>query len=408
MESLGKVEFVKDILLGLHLNSTLVDYGNQTIPHTVDKGLRALIYQTKDYAKVLTNSFKQVKDNTIYRFFDEYNCCYLFLKIPNENKCFFVGPYLNAIISEKSILRWLENKQSPDSIKNQVIAYYNGLPLMEEENLLLSVMSALGKSLWGSIDSFSMEYIDYSIPDNARPIEISQSAGAVSMQGLTLTAIEQHYANERILMQAVSKGELHKVNAITPAVFNNGTEERLPDSLRNRKNYLIILNTLLRKAVEKGGVHPYHIHIFSSSYAKKIEEVLSIEESLNLQSEMIREYCLLVRHRSIKDYSFYVGKAMTLISYDLTADLTLKSIAEKLKVNSSYLSSLFSKECGCTLTSFVTDKRLEEAVRLLLTTNKTVLEISAECGFNDCHYFIRCFKKKTGLTPLIYREKNFA
>ena len=61
----------------------------------------------------------------------------------------------------------------------------------------------------------------------------------------------------------------YKVNAIASAVFNNGTEERTSDTLRNRKNYLIILNTLLRKASESGGVHPYFIHIFSSKYAKK-------------------------------------------------------------------------------------------------------------------------------------------
>jgi YesN/AraC family two-component response regulator len=218
--------------------------------------------------------------------------------------------------------------------------------------------------------------------------------------------IEKNYANENFLMNAVAKGELQKINAIASAVFNNGTEERTLDTLRNRKNYLIILNTLLRKSAEKGGVHPLHIHHFSAEYAKKIENVRSIDESLKLQSEMIREYCLLVRQRSSAKYSFYVGKAVTLISYDLTADLSLKAVAEALQVNASYLSSLFSKECGCTLTEYVRGQRLEESLRLLATTEKTVLQIAVDCGFSDAHYFIRCFKQKTGITPLEYRRQN--
>ena len=119
---------------------------------------------------------------------------------------------------------------------------------------------------------------------------------------------------------------------------------------------------------------------------------------------MIREYCIFVRQKSIKKYSYYVGKAITLISYDLTADLNLKSIASALNVNPSYLSSLFSKECGCTLTDYVHNQRIEESMRQLIQTNKTIMQISTDCGFNDVHYFNRCFKKKNGVTPTEYKS----
>ena len=222
---------------------------------------------------------------------------------------------------------------------------------------------------------------------------------------LYIDILEENYANERKLMEAVSLGKLNLLNAISSNVFNKGTEQRLNDSLRNRKNYLIILNTLLRKAAENGDVHPLHINKLSSEYARKIEMIKSINKSNQLMSEMIRNYCLLVKNHSLKQYSYLVGKVLTMISYDLSADLSLKNISSKLNVNSSYLSNLFKKECNCTLTDYVNKKRIEYAVSELHNTDKQIQTIAYECGISDTNYFIKLFKKHTGLTPSNYRKQ---
>ena len=184
-----------------------------------------------------------------------------------------------------------------------------------------------------------------------------------------------------------------------------GTEQRLPDTMRNRMNYLIILNTLLRKAAEQGGVHPLHIDRLSSQFALKIEQLASIESSIELQRRMIHKYCLLVRNHSLKPYSTLIGRAITLIEFDLTADLTLSALSERLNVNSSYLSGLFRKETGCTLTDFVNRKRIEHAVFLLNTTQMQVQSIAAECGIQDANYFIKLFRHHIGMTPNMYRKQ---
>ena len=214
---------------------------------------------------------------------------------------------------------------------------------------------------------------------------------------------EANYEKEKQLMKAVSQGNLHLVTAVASSVYNNGTEQRLPDSLRDRKNYLIILKTLLRKAAEHGNVHPLHIHQLTSKYAKRIEETRSLKESLQLQENMIRDYCILVNKHSLSQYSYYVGKAITIINYDLTADLSLHSISSQLNVNSSYLSNLFHKECNCTLTEYVNRKRITHAVSMLKNTDKLIQDIASDCGFQDTTYFIRLFKKQFGCTPLQYR-----
>ena len=119
---------------------------------------------------------------------------------------------------------------------------------------------------------------------------------------------------------------------------------------------------------------------------------------------MIRKYCLLVKEYSLGKYSDLIGRVVTLISYDLTADLSLKHISSLMNVNASYLSAAFKKECGETLTEYVNRKRMETAAFILSRSDKQVQTVSVECGILDVNYFIKLFKKQYGLTPTQYRE----
>lgn len=401
-----QLKFVMDLLLEMRISSIIVTNPTENISAELDLGLRAMLHGTNNYAKSFSYPIAKAKHNTIYRFIDEYSCNYIMLRLPKTepDSCFFIGPYVTAPISESRIRALCETLDKSEDEYNQLRDYYNSLPIIEDENLLFTITNTLGNTLWGSSDNYSIEYLDYIIPNTAGPIRLSPDKGQNESK-FSLSVLEQNYANESMLMEAVSQGKLHKVNMITSSVYNNGTEQRLTDSLRNRKNYLIILNTLLRKAAQTGGVHPFHIHKMSSHFAQKIENVRSINNSISLQTEMIRDYCLLVKEHSLNKYSPLVGKAITLIAYDLTADLSLKSIAKQLNVNPPYLSALFSKECGCTLTEYVNDKRIEQAIFMLSSTDKTVSAIAFECGTQDTNYFIKLFKRKTGLTPTAYRKR---
>ena len=120
---------------------------------------------------------------------------------------------------------------------------------------------------------------------------------------------------------------------------------------------------------------------------------------------MIRQYCLLVKNHSLKQYSYLIGKTLTIINYDLSADLSLNTISKQLNVNPSYLSNLFKKECHLTLTDYVTQKRIEHSVYLLNSTNKQIQTIALECGIPDTTYFIKLFKKQNGITPSQFRKQ---
>lgn len=402
-----QLQFTRDLLHAMHISSYIVYNPTKQISNEIDLGLRAMLFDLENYQEYLQNSMYDARPNVIYRFFDEYYCNYLFLRLPSpkNDTFFYIGPYLPAPILEEQVIRKANVLSLKEDQTKRLLNYYNSLPVVEDENLLFTIANTLANTLWGSPDNYSIEYIDYMIPDRIEPICVVPQPFSVNEPIVPLSVLEQNYANEKQLMDAVSQGKLHKINAIASTVYNNGTEERISDSLRNRKNYLIILNTLLRKAAEQGGVHPLYIDRMSSDFAKKIESVHSVSHSLHLQGDMIREYCLLVKQHSLSKYSHLVGKAITLISYDITADLSLNSLATQLNVSPSYLSALFKKECGVTLTEYVNNRRIEHAITLLHHTDKLIHTIAYECGIQDTNYFIRLFKKQTGLTPQKYREQ---
>jgi len=121
---------------------------------------------------------------------------------------------------------------------------------------------------------------------------------------------------------------------------------------------------------------------------------------------MIHEYCELIRRHSLKDYSPLIGKTLTYINAELCANLSLNRLAKHLNVNASYLSMLFKKEVGITLTDYVNNHRIKHAQKLFLCTNFPIKSISFQCGISDIYYFTRLFKRITGTTPKAFRVET--
>ena len=109
---------------------------------------------------------------------------------------------------------------------------------------------------------------------------------------------------------------------------------------------------------------------------------------------------------ALEPYSKPVQDAIYLIQSDLSADLSLTALAQKLDLDRSYLSTLFSREVGKPLSAYVLEKRILRAQHLLITTPLSIQEIAWELGIPDANYFARLFKRETGATPRQYRENN--
>lgn len=89
-------------------------------------------------------------------------------------------------------------------------------------------------------------------------------------------------------------------------------------------------------------------------------------------------------------------------------DLSLTEISSYFSVSESYLCILFKKAFHTTVNQYLIDLRIQKAIYYLKNTNKKIKEISDLVGYRDSNYFIRIFKKNTGLTPADYRSSSFS
>ena len=96
---------------------------------------------------------------------------------------------------------------------------------------------------------------------------------------------------------------------------------------------------------------------------------------------------------------------MSYINENYKKDISLASAAQNCYMTPNYVSQLFKKETGMTFVHYITQLRMEEAVRLLETTKKSTAEICSMVGYNDYFYFLRIFKKYTGKTIKQYRAE---
>ena len=95
-----------------------------------------------------------------------------------------------------------------------------------------------------------------------------------------------------------------------------------------------------------------------------------------------------------------------MIGADLSADLSLNSLAEALTLSPSYLSDLFHRETGPTLYQYINEQRMRLAAELLDSTALQIQTIAQHCGVLDVQYFSKLFKKHIGMTPKEYRKRS--
>lgn len=93
----------------------------------------------------------------------------------------------------------------------------------------------------------------------------------------------------------------------------------------------------------------------------------------------------------------------TYIARHYSSGITVKDIAIHFSYNPNYLNNLYKSETGETILDYVTRYRMEEAKRLLRTTQMRVIDICGLVGYSQEAYFKTLFKRYTGLSPKEYR-----
>lgn len=129
-------------------------------------------------------------------------------------------------------------------------------------------------------------------------------------------------------------------------------------------------------------------------------------DSAELDSVMGKVTSMLLSgqtYRKLDDKEILINKIRAFIDLHYTERISLETLAETNYISASRLSNLFTKYTGLSFTDYITNKRIDEAKRLLRASSLSISEISVRIGYDDVSYFCRVFKKSAGLTPFSYR-----
>ena len=158
-----------------------------------------------------------------------------------------------------------------------------------------------------------------------------------------------------------------------------------------------------------GQIRKLFLAITAEFAEKRNEYTLQIKSLLNMIIiELIRNFGYFDGALPVsKDKSRLIRKAAEYIDAHFQENLTLESLARLLGLTPNYFSSLFSKVSGIKLWDYINSRRIEAAMQLLKNeSNLNIIEIAAQCGFNNTANFNKAFKKTVGITPGEYRSND--
>lgn len=347
-----------------------------------------------------------VEPQVLYRFRDHLTLSYIVFAmfVADEKKLVIIGPYTDAPLSSEKILEISERNGFTPHNQRVIDEFFMSVSVIPENSALFLLLEAFCERYWNG---------DYEIVDIHRNTQMFEDVLQLPADQkelddtfLDMKNMERRYALENAIMEAVARGSEYKFNQIFSSFTESAFERRIADPIRNLKNYLIIMNTLLRKAAERGGVHPIYLDRVSSQFAYRIEQVSAAVQVQPLMADMFRTYCRWVRNNTTNAYSPVVKKAVIAIEADPSAELSLHVLARKLSVSNVYLSSVFKKETGKTITEYIREKRMAYATSLLKTTRLQIQTVALHCGMVDVQYFSKLFKQHTGKTPSQFRAEH--
>lgn len=365
----------------------------------IDIGLRAAVwsnYSDENSAALLLDSSNPYRILIIKSNLGFYN---ILITLGGDKKPDFItiGPFRNDELSANYFTKILKDAHITPAAIQSMKYIYEGLPYVQVDTIV-NVSRRIMESFIPEFKDVETELVEYS--NDSRPIEINTDeihhnfyAFSEQYQNLLSAFLEHiHHGNSTESKKAL-KELLH--------AFHIGPNT----NMRNYKAFLLTLNNYCHMSLLRTNIHPSHILKLALSIGTRIESIMSLSRVEQITNDICRKYCLLVKNYANPGYSRLTKDIIAYIQSHLEEELSLNRLATLFHKNASVLSDVFHKDTKQTLTSFIQETRIQEAVRLFNTTDMSVSDVATAVGYQDFSYFSKIFSKIVGMSPRTYKKK---
>ena len=169
--------------------------------------------------------------------------------------------------------------------------------------------------------------------------------------------------------------------------------------------------TLLTRYAIATGVGESAAYILSDVLLQKLAKAANVMEMRKVMEYALAEFGRLGKGAKSETHSIYVEQSREYVAKHIFKKLSLQEIAKEIGVHPAYLSGIFKKQTGMTLTDYIMQEKIQVSCNLLKYSNRSIAIIAEYMNLSPQSYFTRVFKKVTGETPAQYRRthvvKNF-
>ncbi|SFR81409.1 helix-turn-helix domain-containing protein [Anaeromicropila populeti] len=218
------------------------------------------------------------------------------------------------------------------------------------------------------------------------------------------------YNPELEFYSVIKSGDLKKTKELCSESLmeKKGLGNLSDNCLRNIIYHFAITTALVARYCIEGGMELATAYSLSDFYIHKADLCKIPEEVSNLHPIMCMDYANRMRNlRKQKICSKPVAICIDYICDNLHTRITIKTLSELVNLSTSYLSRLFKKEAGVTLSDYIQNKKIETAQNMLIYSDFTPAQIASVLAFPNQSYFTEIFRKKTGITPKKYQTLYF-
>ncbi len=178
------------------------------------------------------------------------------------------------------------------------------------------------------------------------------------------------------------------------------------DPVQSQKYHFAILAALISRLCLEEGLDQEVAYGMSDLYIQKVDTLTTVHQVYELRDRMVNDYTNTMHNtKKNQSYSRQTSKAIDYISNNLNTRITLTDLAEALDMTPSYLSKLFSKETGQSISNYIKEEKLKAAANMLQYSDISITAISEYYHFSSQSHFTASFTEYHGLTPKKYRDK---
>lgn len=201
---------------------------------------------------------------------------------------------------------------------------------------------------------------------------------------------------EKALEIALQTGDACKAAETLKALWDSGMAKA--ETIDEMHEHILYFESLFVRIIQKQGWPVREVTGDDYVYFLNHRELTTKEQIWSWLQRLIAGYFAYAGQRRKSTSHGTIKTILSLVENEIDQEMTLQAVADRLYVNSSYLSRLFKQETGKAFSSYVIERKMERA-KAALQEGGRVYDAAAAVGYRDVSYFTRVFRKYWGVTP---------